>query len=129
MVNIKKLLLKILDAIKADFIVEQGTGWGGYYRKWNSGKAEYWYNESSSSGLNTALWREPIWYGDYSRSNLWSGLFNSTPKVYASSNHQWVISVLPFSITQNGCYLRYLTIGQASDQAYGAALYVVGTWK
>lgn len=113
----------------ADYIVEQGAGWSGYYRKWNSGNAEYWYNEGSSSGLNTTVWREPIWYGDYSRSNLWSGLFNSTPRVYASSNHQWIIGVLPYSITKDGCYLRYLTIGQASGQAYGASLYVRGTWK
>ena len=122
-------LVRYTESPEVDYIVEQGSGWSGYYRKWSSGNAEYWYNEGSSSGLNTTVWREPIWYGDYSRSNLWSGLFNSTPRVYASSNHQWVIGVLPYSITKDGCYLRYLTIGQASGQAYGASLYARGTWK
>lgn len=42
MLNIKKTLTKILDALKADYIVEQGTSGIWTYRKWNSGVAECW---------------------------------------------------------------------------------------
>ena len=42
MLDLKALLAKILDALKADYIVEQGTGNNWYYRKWNSGKVELW---------------------------------------------------------------------------------------
>lgn len=42
MLNVKALLTKILDAVKVDYIVEQGTSSIWTYRKWNSGIAECW---------------------------------------------------------------------------------------
>lgn len=42
MLDLKALLTKILDALKADYIVEQGTSGNWTYRKWNSGIAECW---------------------------------------------------------------------------------------
>lgn len=127
--DLKALLSKILDAIKVDYVVEEGTSGNSLYRKWNSGKVELWYSESSSSGLNTSVWQSPINYGDYARASLWSGVFNNPPKVYASSNYPWVIAVLPTYISKDGCSLRFLTCGKASNQAYGFSIYAIGTWK
>lgn len=62
MLDVKALLTKILDAIKVDYIVEQGTSGGWTYRKWNSGLAECWRNSTgsipsgwSSSGITINL--------------------------------------------------------------------------
>lgn len=49
MLNIKKTLTKILDALKADYVVEQGTSGDWTYRKWNSGIAECWCDYSMGS--------------------------------------------------------------------------------
>lgn len=42
MLNTKKLFTKILDAIKADYVVERGASGTFHYRKWKSGEAEFW---------------------------------------------------------------------------------------
>lgn len=52
MLDLKALLSKILDALKVDYIVEEGARGNGYYRKWNSGILEQWgqVTTSASSG-------------------------------------------------------------------------------
>lgn len=42
MLDIKKLIAKILNAIKVDYVVEQGKSGIWTYRKWNSGIVELW---------------------------------------------------------------------------------------
>lgn len=54
MLDLKALLSKILDVIKVDYIVEEGTttsdSYGTWtYRKWKSGVAECWRDFSSAS--------------------------------------------------------------------------------
>lgn len=57
MLDLKALLTKILDALKADYIVEQGTGNNWYYRKWNSGKVELWgYFSATYTSYATNAW-------------------------------------------------------------------------
>lgn len=56
MLDVKALLTKVLEALKVDYIVEQGTDGGWTYRKWNSGIAECWYRGNYGSvTLNTIL--------------------------------------------------------------------------
>lgn len=43
MLDLKALLAKILDALKSDYVVEQGTDGIWTYRKWNSGSYEAVY--------------------------------------------------------------------------------------
>lgn len=52
MLDLKALLSKILDALKVDYIIEEGASGNGYYRKWNSGILEQWgqVTTSASSG-------------------------------------------------------------------------------
>lgn len=40
---VKRLLTKILETLKVDYVVEEGTSGGWTWRKWNSGIAEAWY--------------------------------------------------------------------------------------
>ncbi|MBR6355162.1 MAG: hypothetical protein IKS01_05205 [Paludibacteraceae bacterium] len=70
MLNVKKLLKKILDAIKADYVVEQGENTYGTYRKWNSGVLEQWgaISASASGGNVTSTIQFPTSFFDKSYS-------------------------------------------------------------
>ena len=47
--DLKKQINKLLEAVKVDYVVEEGTSGSWTYRKWNSGTAECWYTWSSGS--------------------------------------------------------------------------------
>ena len=51
--SIKELLTRIINALKVDYIVEEGTSSIWTYRKWNSGIAECWGTYSKSINANT----------------------------------------------------------------------------
>lgn len=53
MLDVKALLTKMLNAIKVDYIVEQGTSGIWTYRKWNSGIAECWGTYSNTISGST----------------------------------------------------------------------------
>lgn len=114
-----------------DYVVEEGTVTGGYYRKWHSGKAEFWYRYSAGSGLTTSTWVSPVCYQDKTAfSNIWDGVFNATPSyVVCTSNDSQTIACYPFSWTSTGISnLRFLTLNAKSNIAYGFSAYAVGTW-
>lgn len=115
-----------------DYVVEEGTiSTYTTYRKWASGKAECWYYRNVT-GVTTSVWTTPIYYMDTSTfSNIWSGLFNTTPQaVYASSNSSQVINVCVYAFSKNGATsVRYLTCGAKSSMDAPTSFYAVGTWK
>lgn len=53
MLDVKALLTKILDALKVDYVVEEGTNTYGTYRKWNSGVLEQWGQVTTSASNGT----------------------------------------------------------------------------
>lgn len=121
--------LNVSGLTAVDYVVAQGSGYGGTYRKWNSGKCELWISVSANSGLTTSLWQSPIAYADYNYSTQWSGLFNTSPSVQASSNHNFIFAIIPTNVTKNGLSIRFLTVTALSNSSYAYSLYVVGTWK
>lgn len=132
MLDVKKLLTKILDAIKVDFIVEEGTkGSYGKYRKWNSGKCEFWY-AYDVTGVTTQTWSGVIAYMDTTTfSNIWNGVFNAAPSyVSATANNSQFFAAYPFAWTSTGISsFRYLSCGTKSGQTVHTSMYAVGTWK
>ena len=115
-----------------DYVVEEGTVTNGSYRKWHSGKAEFWYHYSSNSGLTTSTWVSPVCYKDVtSFSSIWNGVFNASPSsVICTSNDSQVISVYPFNWTSTGiASLRFLTLNAKNNVAYSFSVYAVGTWQ
>lgn len=132
MLDTKKLIAKMLNALKVDYVVEEGTvGADARYRKWNSGKAEFWYHKTVT-GITTAVWTTPIYYQDSTVfGNIWNGVFNTAPKsVFASSNYSQVISIIPNAYNANGITsLRFLTVGQKSKVSGAISIYAEGTWK
>lgn len=68
MLDLKALLSKILDALKVDYVVEEGANTYGTYRKWNSGVLEQWgqITTSASSGTASSNIQFPISFIDTS---------------------------------------------------------------
>ena len=116
MLNIKKTLTKILDALKADYVVEQGTNANGSYRKWNSGIAECWGSVSIASGGFTGAWTYPIAFADKKDMCI-----NMTP--VDSTTTSWNINYGASTTTQ-------ANLGRTPNTATNVYyMYAVGTWK
>ena len=86
MLDVKALLTKMLNAIKVDYIIEQGTSGNWTYRKWNSGVAEAWMGPVSAGSIAmTSAWG----YGYYASLKTYylpSSLFISTPMLQVHGN-------------------------------------------
>lgn len=117
----------------SDYVVEEGTSTDGRsrWRKWNSGRAEFWYHYNVS-GVTTAVWTAPIYYMDTSTfSSIWNGVFNGSPfSVHCDSNSSQFISVTAYAWNSSGITsLRYLSVGAKSNNNVPTSIYAVGTWK
>jgi len=78
MLDVKALLAKILDALKTDYIVEEGTSGIWTYRKWNSGIAECWgYKTISTTFASWGSW----YYISVTGENYPTGLFTLVTSV------------------------------------------------
>lgn len=133
MLDLKALLAKILDALKVDYIVEEGTTNDGHgrYKHWNSGRAEVWWH-FNVTGVTTNAWTSPVYYQDSSSfGSIWSGVFNGAPFfVNASSNGSQIISIIPMSYNANGIIiLRYVSINKQTGFTCPTSIYAEGTWK
>ena len=77
--SIKALLTRILEALKTDYVVEEGTSGIWTYRKWNSGIAECWgYISVTSTSTSTSY--GALYYGSQKTQAFPTGLFNDFPK-------------------------------------------------
>lgn len=99
MLNIKKLLAQMLNAVKVDFLVEQGTDGIWAYRKWNSGIAECWGFKTVSGSFSE--WGE--WY-----------TFSTAGEDYPTD----LFNTAPFAVGQLRCAVAYDSIGGCS---YGSS--------
>ena len=134
MLNMKKTLTKILDALKVDYIVEQGTSGIWTYRKWHSGISECWGTASESTSF--AVWVAPIYYGTTSIGSFAfpSGLFSDVPVIEvslrASGADIWtgVDSSSVLSASWTGKYYP-LRVNSGPTVTYYARFYAIGKWK
>ena len=118
----------------SDCVVEQGAGTanGSYYRKWASGRAEYWHKFNPGAyTIGTA--RGNLYSGSYFDSSFESGLFNSVPQVncYAHlGTDAYVIGTQVKTISKDKVTLRLWAGGKvASNSGYNIHIYAFGTWK
>ena len=130
MLNVKKILTKILDALKADYIVEQGTDGYWKYTKWNSGKYEAFFSEQCAIDAGTQ------WIGYYHRSTYPIALpsFSLTWKLKSAVKGDDTIA---FCIGAREVTTGYLThwwvngsSGSGSGSQFGYCnITIQGTWK
>ena len=116
----------------ADYIVEQGTSGIWTYRKWNSGAAECWGNQSFTTAVSTAS-------GGGYRSSMQTpasfpaNLFISAPVVTDSVNgtsDYFVIMGHAYSATKNNMGAFYLwRPTSAASIACDLHMHAIGRWK
>lgn len=130
MLDVKALLTKMLNAVKVDYIIEQGTSGIWTYRKWNSGIAECW-GERSVNSASYSSWGS-IYSFDVLGVAYPTGLFNTTPnciaQVSASGNTVSSINSSGGSntTTPSVTAIRGTTASAGSVKVRYQA---IGTWK
>lgn len=132
MLNIKKTLTKILsiiNALKVDYIVEEGTETIWTYRKWNSGIVECW-GTTVSTGKAVTIKYGNGWYAPQDTIGFPVGLFNSIASVQvelidASGVGCW-FDVKTLSVNAVTGYV-YSIISNTSSFQY--SVFARGKWK
>lgn len=129
--DLKAILDEILPSCAVDYVVEQGTNSGWYYRKWNSGRSEAWCAYSVGS---VAITISSPAYGGYRSDEMTatipSGIFNTTPTVIGqkhTSQGGWIANCYGKSATQVGFF--YGSGSSLTITYQYIALYAFGTWK
>ena len=121
MLDVKALLLNI---IKCDYVIEQGSNTNGYYRKWSSGTLEQWgqVTTSASSGNVSATIHFPVEFVDTAyyiqlTASRNFGVSQSLAECYYSSgNRQATTAQTTVSWFKSGnsyaTEIRYFVIGR-----------------
>lgn len=130
MVSLKKILNKILVRInsEADYVVEEGQNESSSYRKWNSGKAEFFWVGKNYFDSPTAvgnLYRVEV--DDYLPSIFITNPDNIYVSPIDSSKHT-VISMNGYAIDSGTIRLyAWLTTSQSIYVSF--SYYIIGNWK
>lgn len=125
MLDVKALLTKILEALKTDYIIEEGTN----YRKWNSGKAECWGEATAT--VNVTSQSNGTYYT--SRTMAFPISFASRPTVFPSVSQDSGVffaaigNISTLSTTQ--VQVRVLSNTSQSNKSITFAYYAIGKWK
>lgn len=129
MLDVKKLLTKILDTIKTDYIVEKGTSGGWTYRKWNSGVAECWaYFRYTSVAMTTS--EGYGYYAPLKTENFPNNLFYSTaPVVTVGAELNGSLGGFTISTTSKTSMSGYLWATKSTTRNVYLHVHAVGNWK
>lgn len=122
------------DIEPADYVVEEGssTETNSYYRKWSSGKAEYWH-KFNPGALTIGTARGSFYTGNYFKTSFHSGLFTDVPQVEHNvhmATSSYVIGTQIENVTKDNCEIRIWSSGSiAQNSGYMISIYAFGTWK
>lgn len=131
MLDVKALLTKVLDAIKGDYVIEQGTSGQWLYTKWDSGKLEQWYVGSPGyytigttrgqlrSG-GTITYTFPIPFHDYPSVVVGATLSTEAYVVWAQESGHTATSIDVRIVASANI---------AQNNGYSIHIHAVGTWK
>lgn len=128
MLDVKKLLEKVLDALKVDYVIDEGISGNWTYRKWNSGVAECWAGYSVGSFAPTSSFG-----GVYYRildTTFPTGLFNDVPS-FAEVNAYWDTGLSwasAMALSKDTIQYEVYKSSSSSATAF-IRIYAIGTWK
>lgn len=119
MISVKKTLYKVAEAInalKTDYVTEEGSSGAWRYRKWSSGKVEAWAALTLTSKTPTA-WASPVRYID-DTVTIPSEIFSVTPTVLVMSrtNQLWIVSAGAANATTIS--MRLATVASSAQTGY-----------
>lgn len=127
-VGIKGILIKILEALSVDYIVEEGTDGIWTYRKWNSGIVECW----GLATISSLTWVSYLSTGLYYTNPNWEVAFPfsiTNPRVNANivkagGNVGWVANA---NYSSEKALLSVVRNGNSGETS--ASITVKGRWK
>lgn len=129
MLDVKVLLTMILDALKTDYIVEQGTNGIWTYRKWNSGVVECWGLKTQTITSTSGGGPFSGYCFAFSSTSFPTSLFNEKPVVSVTgkvgSNYNCV-SYVSVSSSSISIELQANVSGSRSCEAH---IHAIGKWK
>lgn len=132
MLNIKKTLTKILDALKTDYVVEQGKSGGWNWTKWNSGKFECWYH-GNPGAYTCGTSRGNGWYSGANLTFTYPYSFVRMPALNASASLGTDAYVVYFQLVGaalTNCIGRITANASiAQNSNYLISVHAVGYWK
>ena len=117
-----------------DYVVEEGAGTasGSYYRKWASGRAEYWH-KFNPGAMTIGTARGSFYTGNYFKTSFHSGLFTDVPQVEHNvhiATSSYVVGTQIENVTKDNCEIRIWSSGSmAQNSGYTISIYAFGTWK
>lgn len=117
-------------AQKVDYIVEEDTDGIWTYRKWNSGIAECWGEDTKTTAVTTA-------WGNLYRSadiiiDFPSGLFNAAPtsiSIFIVGSNSVMIMNTGVAPTSAQTRINLVRSSSASSSSYNIQVRAIGTWK
>lgn len=130
--DLKAVLDEVLPSTPtiADYVVEQGVSGMWTYRKWASGIAECWGNNTVASSTFFA-WGSVYYSATYSTVSFPTDLFVDTPTLTTtalSGPDSWVAR--SGTVTKNSAGSAYLVRGATSTAyPYTIGYHAIGRWK
>lgn len=132
MLNVKALLTKLMDSVKADYVVEQGTSGNWSYTKWNSGKLECWY-EGNPGSYTVGTARGSLYSGGTITYNYPIAFVDDYPSVTASAmlgTTAYVIWAQSSGLSLNSVDVRIVaSASMAANTNFSIHIHAVGKWK
>lgn len=127
MLDLKALLAKILDALKVDYIIEEGIDNDWSYRKWKGGSYEAW-RYYQGTGLNCTSQSAGTYYGA-SKTLAFPSFHKHWGTAYATNAPSHSSGVYVYEVSaNNGFRIDYRAHASASNAVCGANLYMRGIW-
>lgn len=117
-----------------DYVVEEGVGTasGSYYRKWASGRAEYWH-KFNPGAMTIGTARGSFYTGNYFKTSFHSGLFTDVPQVEHNvhiATSSYVVGTQIENVTKDNFEIRIWSSGSITQNSgYTISIYAFGTWK
>ena len=131
MISLKKLLVKILDQFKYDYVTDKGVTNGWYYQKWHSGKRECW-TTVDYTGTSSTSWGNIRISSNIALSNFPTNLFTTAPELTVDARSTEVgyqckacHAKTAVSATNAGSVTIFRTISTTSSHTYRISVYAV----
>lgn len=130
MLDMKKWMAKVTEALKVDFVVAQGTDNSWTYRKWNSGIYEAW-RKYQATGMTITTQSAGTYYGGSKQLALPSFNTGVSSVTYGNTTSQssgvYIYNTEP--ISGNKLNINYRAHASSSNSSCGGYFHIIGTWQ
>ena len=131
--SIKEWMTRVMNALKVDYIVEEGTSGIWTYRKWKSGIAECW-GKHVTTVSSWGAWGSLVeTTGSSATETFPSGLFKETPMIMVTPpqapNGAFVETTGEGSATSTPNIYLVRPSAVSGTKVFNVPVYAKGVWK